>query len=64
MTVLITYEMVPKKSVPLYGGIISVVVALATVMGPIFGGLISENSTWQWIFYLTYVRAQSHFLFD
>ncbi|KAF2180760.1 putative efflux pump antibiotic resistance protein [Zopfia rhizophila CBS 207.26] len=52
MTVLITYEMVPKVKVPLYGGLNSIAVALATVMGPLFGGIITEHTTWRWVFYL------------
>ncbi|MCJ1467259.1 hypothetical protein MMC07_005883 [Pseudocyphellaria aurata] len=52
MAVLITYEMVPKAKLPLYGGLNSVAVALATLMGPLFGGLINDHTSWRWIFYL------------
>ena len=55
MAALITYEMVPKAKLPLYGGLNSVAVALATLMGPLFGGLINNNASWRWVFYLKYV---------
>lgn len=57
MAVLITYEMVPKAKLPLYGGLNAVAVALATLMGPLFGGLINNHTTWRWIFYLKYVKT-------
>ncbi|MCJ1345171.1 hypothetical protein MMC31_003377 [Peltigera leucophlebia] len=46
MAALITYEMVLKSKLPVYGGINSVAVALATLMGPVFGGLINNNGSW------------------
>ncbi|MCJ1263264.1 hypothetical protein MMC22_003134 [Lobaria immixta] len=52
MAVLITYEMVPKAKLPLYGGLNSVTVALATLMGPLLGGLINNHTTWRWVFYI------------
>lgn len=55
MAALITYEMVPKAKLPLYGGLNSVAVALATLMGPLLGGLINNNASWRWVFYLKYV---------
>lgn len=58
MAALITYEMVPKAKLPLYGGLNSVSVALATLMGPLFGGLINNNASWRWVFYLKYVEPK------
>ncbi|KAI9647503.1 hypothetical protein NHQ30_003888 [Ciborinia camelliae] len=37
--------------------IISADVALATALGPILGGLITENTTWRWVFILKSVPA-------
>ncbi|OGE55922.1 hypothetical protein PENARI_c003G05633 [Penicillium arizonense] len=31
---------------------VSVTIALASLTGPIFGGLVAENSAWRWAFYL------------
>lgn len=56
MAALITYEMVPKVKLPIYGGLISVAVALATLMGPLLGGLINNHVTWRWVFYLKYAK--------
>ncbi|KAF2490388.1 MFS multidrug transporter-like protein [Lophium mytilinum] len=52
MSTLFTYEMVPKSKLPLYGAINSVSVAMATLLGPLLGGLISSHTTWRWVFYL------------
>lgn len=57
MAALITYEMVPKAKLPLYGGINSVAVALSTLIGPLCGGLINNYTTWRWVFYLKYVEG-------
>ncbi|MCJ1349663.1 hypothetical protein MMC31_007904 [Peltigera leucophlebia] len=46
MAALITFEMVPKSKLPVYGGLNAVAVALATLMGPVFGGLINNNGSW------------------
>ena len=59
MAALITYEMVPKAKLPLYGGLNSVAVALATLMGPLWGGLINNNASWRWVFYLKYVKPKN-----
>lgn len=58
MAVLITYEMVPKAKLPLYGGLNSVTVALATLMGPLLAGLINNHTTWRWVFYIKYVKIK------
>jgi len=58
LAVLITYEMVPKEKLPLYGGLNSLAVAIATLMGPICGGLINNYTTWRWVFYLKYAGAR------
>lgn len=52
MSVLIIYEMVPKAKLPVYGSLASLTVACATLMGPVFGGIINDHSTWRWVFYL------------
>lgn len=52
LAVLIIYEMVPKAQLPLYGGLSATAIALATLMGPLIGGLINNHTTWRWIFYL------------
>ncbi|QKX54258.1 uncharacterized protein TRUGW13939_01343 [Talaromyces rugulosus] len=44
------YEMVPKEKLPMYGALAFTIVALATVIGPLMGGAIDNNTTWRWIF--------------
>ncbi|KAF2649509.1 putative efflux pump antibiotic resistance protein [Lophiostoma macrostomum CBS 122681] len=52
LATVLTYEFVPKEKLGMYGAINSVAVALATLGGPLFGGLICNNTTWRWVFYL------------
>ena len=55
MSILTVYEMVPRAKLAVYGSLISIAIALATLTGPLLGGVINNNSTWRWIFYLKYV---------
>lgn len=52
LATIITYEFVPKDKLGLYGTFNSVAVALATLAGPLLGGLINNHTTWRWVFYL------------
>ncbi|KAJ6022867.1 uncharacterized protein N7446_013220 [Penicillium canescens] len=52
LAILCMYELVPKPKVPFYGALLAVTIALASLTGPIFGGLVAENSAWRWAFYL------------
>ncbi|KAF2798817.1 MFS general substrate transporter [Melanomma pulvis-pyrius CBS 109.77] len=52
LATVMTYEFVPKDKLGLYGGLNSIAVSLATLMGPLFGGLINNHTTWRWVFYL------------
>ncbi|KAH7077231.1 putative MFS multidrug transporter [Paraphoma chrysanthemicola] len=42
---------VPEK-IGFYSGVISSVFAMANLLGPLFGGIISDRTTWRWIFFL------------
>lgn len=46
------YELVPKPKYPLYTAIVSSVLGLGFVLGPVFGGLIAQYTTWRWVFLL------------
>jgi hypothetical protein len=50
------YEMVPKEKLPIYGALAFTIVALATVVGPLMGGAIDNDTTWRWIFLIKYGR--------
>jgi MFS family permease len=41
----------------LYSGVISSVFALSNLLGPILGGVIVDNTTWRWIFYIKYAPS-------
>lgn len=40
------------EKIGLYTGILSSVFALASLLGPILGGVIIDNTTWRWVFFL------------
>jgi MFS family permease len=50
MSTAILYQMVPSSKIPIYGRGTFAVVALATLLGPLLGGVIDTRSTWRWIF--------------
>ncbi|KAL1970237.1 hypothetical protein VTN77DRAFT_5397 [Rasamsonia byssochlamydoides] len=52
ISILIFYEMVPKSKLHLYGGLVSMSVALGFSTGPLFGGLLDDHSNWRWVFYI------------
>ncbi|KAF2464006.1 putative efflux pump antibiotic resistance protein [Lindgomyces ingoldianus] len=52
LATVLTYEFVPQDKLGMYGALNSMSVALATLMGPLFGGVINNHTTWRWIFYL------------
>lgn len=54
MAMVIFFEMLPKSKYAVYGGLASAVMATAGLLGPLFGGLISDLTTWRWIFLLKY----------
>ncbi|KAF2472397.1 putative MFS multidrug transporter [Lindgomyces ingoldianus] len=45
-------KIVPMNQLGLYSGVLSSVFALASLLGPILGGVIVVNTTWRWIFWL------------
>ena len=49
---VMTPLMVPPAKYATYIAIISSVFALSSVVGPLLGGAITDNTTWRWVFYL------------
>ncbi|UZJ56504.1 hypothetical protein CBS101457_005824 [Exobasidium rhododendri] len=45
-------DLVPLSKRGNYAGLYGFVWGLASVLGPILGGIISQNTTWRWIFFL------------
>ncbi|KAK2877128.1 hypothetical protein FQN49_001402 [Arthroderma sp. PD_2] len=52
MVLVIAPSLVPKREYGKFIGIISSVFVLASILGPILGGIIATHSTWRWIFLL------------
>jgi hypothetical protein len=54
MILAIAPSLVPIGQYAKYMGIMSTVFITASVLGPILGGVISQHSTWRWVFLLKY----------
>lgn len=49
---VITTDIVPLRQRPTYYAIVQMAWAIGTLVGPIIGGVIAENITWRWMFYI------------
>lgn len=49
---IIILEMVPSEQYAKFTGLVAIVFVFSLLLGPIFGGLITQNGTWRWIFLL------------
>ncbi|KAJ6007267.1 MFS general substrate transporter [Penicillium herquei] len=52
ISTIIIIEMVPPEQFAKYTGIVAAVFVFSFLFGPLFGGAITQNSTWRWIFLL------------
>ncbi|OJD15998.1 hypothetical protein AJ78_03790 [Emergomyces pasteurianus Ep9510] len=52
MIMVIAPTLVPQEKYGKYLAIIASVFAIASILGPILGGVISTNSAWRWVFLL------------
>ncbi|KAI0889599.1 major facilitator superfamily transporter [Annulohypoxylon maeteangense] len=52
ITMIILPEISPRKAQKFLGGMIGIVVAMAGVLGPVLGGLLTEYTSWRWIFWI------------
>ncbi|KAJ5082628.1 hypothetical protein N7532_011671 [Penicillium argentinense] len=50
LAILCIYEIAPKAKLPFYSGLMSFCLALASLIGPIIGGALAQNSQWRWVF--------------
>jgi MFS family permease len=49
-------KLIEPDKIGFYSGVISSVFAMANLLGPLFGGIISDRTTWRWIFFIKYVH--------
>ncbi|KAI8935767.1 hypothetical protein NX059_007287 [Plenodomus lindquistii] len=52
LTFVSIMKLISPEKIAFYSGIISSVFAMANLLGPLFGGIISDRTTWRWIFFL------------
>jgi MFS family permease len=52
LTFVAIMKLITPEKMGFYSGIISSVFALANLLGPILGGVIVDNTTWRWIFFI------------
>jgi len=55
MVGVVSVAVIPPLKFGKYMAIISSVFAIASVLGPLLGGVINDHSTWRWVFLLKYV---------
>ena len=51
---LVFFELVPPRKYPVYIALVTAVVALSLVVGPLIGGGITLHGDWRWVFLLKY----------
>ena len=52
LSLVILPEVYPPAKLAWIGGVIGAVVAVAGVMGPVLGGVITSGTTWRWVFWI------------
>jgi len=61
LAILCIYEIAPKTKLPVYSGLMSFCLALASLIGPIIGGALAHGEAWRWVFFIKYGRMyESH----
>jgi hypothetical protein len=61
LVTVMTPLMVPPAKYPTYIALISSVFAISSVLGPVLGGVISDQTTWRWVFWLKCVASPSRY---
>jgi hypothetical protein len=54
MTMVMMPEVVSTSKVAAVSGLIGMILGCSGILGPVLGGLISNYTTWRWIFYIKY----------
>ncbi|KAK0383747.1 hypothetical protein NLU13_9658 [Sarocladium strictum] len=51
-SVIITFFTVPLEMRPVYSGIVSFIFAVASIVGPLIGGALTQHGSWRWCFFI------------
>jgi EmrB/QacA subfamily drug resistance transporter len=62
LTLAVVADLVPPRQRGRYAGYLGGVLALATVAGPLLGGLLVDHAGWRWIFYVNLPVGLAAFL--
>lgn len=52
LTFVSIMKLISPNKLGFYTGVISSVFAMANLLGPLLGGIISDRTTWRWIFFI------------
>jgi len=52
LTMILLPEIVEERKKKWIGAVAGLVVAVAGVMGPVVGGVVTRYTTWRWVFWI------------